>query len=65
MAEKEFKDENQKTYFLRNIVFCPKCHSTNIIKKLAPVGIPNVAALGQMNYCQDCGFQDKIFPEIS
>lgn len=58
-------EADQKTFFLRNIVFCPQCKSTNSIKKMAPVGIANIGALGQMNICKDCGFEDKIFPEIS
>lgn len=62
---KKFREENQKSFFMRDIVFCPKCRSTNIIKKMAPMAIPNIAALGQMNFCQSCGFQDKIFPEIN
>lgn len=57
--------KNPKTYFLRNIVFCPKCKSTDIVKKLEPVGLPNFGALSQMNVCNSCGFQDRIFPEIS
>ena len=60
----KLKEETQKTYFLRNIIFCPKCRSTNIIKKLMPEAIPNLGALSQTNVCQDCGFQDRIFPEI-
>jgi len=48
----------------KTLVFCPKCKSTDVIRKMAPVGIPNIIAIGQMNFCNACGFQDNIFPEI-
>lgn len=58
------EQENPKKSFVRTIAFCPKCKSTNIIRRMAPAAIPNIGALWQMNVCNDCGFQDKIFPEI-
>ena len=48
----------------RSLVFCPKCKTTNTFKRLAPSIIPNFGALLQINVCRDCGFEDKIFPEI-
>ena len=60
---------NQKTKpehgMIRKIlVFCPKCKSTNVNRIMAPSGFPNFGALLQASICNDCGFQDKIFPEI-
>lgn len=64
MAENKQKSEKGYNFIGKTIVFCPKCKSTDVIKKLAPMAIPNFGALAQMNLCNDCGFQDKIFPEI-
>jgi len=61
----KFKEGEQKTYFLKSIVFCPKCKSTDVVKQMDAAGVPNVGALIQMNICQNCGFQNRIFPEIS
>lgn len=46
----------------REIRFCPKCKSENVEIGIAPVGIPNIAALGPINKCLDCGFKSMIFP---
>ena len=32
---------------------------------MAPSGFPNVGAFLQMNVCNNCDFQDNIFPEIN
>lgn len=55
MIEKENKEQERR--------FCPKCKSENVEVGVAPVGIPNLAALGPINKCLDCGFEAMIFPE--
>ncbi len=58
-------EKNKKGIFRKTVVFCPVCRSTNVIKKMAPMALPNLGALAPINLCKDCGFQDKIFPEIN
>lgn len=48
----------------KTLVFCPKCKSTDVVRRMAAAAVPNIGALLQINVCQDCGFQDRIFPEI-